>query len=216
MKLIVVISSSSARSEGAVLPRRSRRPNAGGGDDYFVQLSDTHWGFNGPAVNPDARGTLPKAIEAVNALPAQPDFIVFTGDLTHTTDDPKERRKRLAEFREIAKGLKKPNVRFMAGEHDAPDRRGVAEFFGETHTSTRACTSSPSTTSPTRRALGEAQLRVCRRSREAARKRASWWSPAGLRPRPAWTGDSRRRAGGHLLMPFANDGVLAHPPGAPP
>src|SRR5258706_354211 len=24
-------------------------------DFYFVQLSDTHWGFNGPAVNPDAR-----------------------------------------------------------------------------------------------------------------------------------------------------------------
>ena len=30
-------------------------------DFYFVQLSDTHWGFTGPAVNPDSRGTLPKA-----------------------------------------------------------------------------------------------------------------------------------------------------------
>src|SRR5256712_13255031 len=26
---------------------------------FFVQLSDTHWGFQGPAVNPDAAGTLP-------------------------------------------------------------------------------------------------------------------------------------------------------------
>jgi hypothetical protein len=104
-------------------------------DFYFVQLSDTHWGFNGPAVNPDARGTLPKAIEAVNALAVQPDFIVFTGDLTHTTDDPKERRKRLAEFREIAKGLRNTNVRFMAGEHDASLDNGAAwkEFFGETY-----------------------------------------------------------------------------------
>ena len=31
-----------------------------------------------------------KAIVHVNALPNQPDFIVFTGDLTHTTDDPQE------------------------------------------------------------------------------------------------------------------------------
>ena len=56
---------------------------ASGPDDddfYFVQLSDTHWGFDGPKINPDARGTLPKAIEAVNALPQQPDFVIFTGD----------------------------------------------------------------------------------------------------------------------------------------
>src|SRR6266849_6036305 len=95
-------------------------------DFYFVQLSDSHWGFNGPVVNPDARGTLPKAIEAVNALAQPPDFIVFTGDLTHTTDDGKERRKRLAEFKEIASGLKNKNVRFMAGEHDAALDNGAA------------------------------------------------------------------------------------------
>src|SRR5260221_2856970 len=86
-------------------------------DFYFVQLSDTHWGFNGPAVNPDARGTLPKAIAAVNALPVQPDFIVFTGDLTHTTDDGAERPKRLGEVNEIASGVKNRNVPFLAGEH---------------------------------------------------------------------------------------------------
>ncbi|HET9130209.1 MAG TPA: twin-arginine translocation signal domain-containing protein, partial [Terriglobia bacterium] len=41
---------------------------------YFVQLSDTHWGFNGPAINPDSQGTLKKAIAAVNSLDEQPDF----------------------------------------------------------------------------------------------------------------------------------------------
>ena len=104
-------------------------------DFYFVQLSDTHWGFNGPAVNPDARGTLPKAIAAVNALPVQPDFIVFTGDLTHTTDDGVERRKRLREFKEVASGLKNRNVHFMAGEHDASLDNGAAwkEFFGPSY-----------------------------------------------------------------------------------
>jgi len=61
---------------------------------FFLQLSDTHWGFEG-APNPDARGTLPKTIQAVNSLEQQPDFIIFTGDLTHTTDNPVERRKRM-------------------------------------------------------------------------------------------------------------------------
>ncbi len=103
-------------------------------DFYFVQLSDSHWGFNGPVVNPDAAGTLPKAIEAVNALAVQPDFIVFTGDLTHATDDPAERRRRLAQFKEIVAGLKNGNVHFMPGEHDAGLDRGQAwsEFFGPT------------------------------------------------------------------------------------
>jgi len=102
-------------------------------DFFFVQLSDIHWGFNGPVVNPDPRGTLPKAIAAVNALAAQPDFIMFTGDLTHTTDDAQERRKRMAEFREVAGTLKNRNVRFMAGEHDASLDKGQAwkEHFGE-------------------------------------------------------------------------------------
>ena len=35
-------------------------------DFYFVQLSDPHWGFTGPEANPDASGTLPKAVVAVN------------------------------------------------------------------------------------------------------------------------------------------------------
>jgi hypothetical protein len=104
-------------------------------DFHFVQLSDTHWGFNGPKANPDAAHTLEKAVARVNALSEQPDFIVFTGDLTHTTDDPNERRKRLGEFKAIVKQLKVTNVRFMPGEHDASLDKGAAfkEFFGDTH-----------------------------------------------------------------------------------
>jgi 3',5'-cyclic AMP phosphodiesterase CpdA len=111
--------------------------NSGSNDEdfYFVQLSDTHWGFDGPKVNPDAQGTLKKAIAAVNSLDEQPDFVVFTGDLTHTTDDPKARRERMAEFREMASKLKVKTVRFMPGEHDASLDRGEAyqEFFGDPH-----------------------------------------------------------------------------------
>jgi hypothetical protein len=104
-------------------------------DFFFVQLSDTHWGFTGPAVNPDSLGTLEKVVETVNNLKAQPDFIMFTGDLTHTTDDDVERRKRLSGFRDTFSKLKVKNVKFMPGEHDAGLDGGAAykEILGETH-----------------------------------------------------------------------------------
>lgn len=109
---------------------RAGRPEE---DFSFVQLSDTHWGFSGPAVNPEARTTLPRAIAAVNAMRPAPDFVVFTGDLTHTTDDPAERRRRMAEFREQVAALTIAPIRYLPGEHDASLDRGEAfrEFFGE-------------------------------------------------------------------------------------
>jgi hypothetical protein len=105
------------------------------GDFFFVQLSDTHWGFSDPKINPDATGTLKKAVAAINSMKSQPDFIVFTGDITHTTDDPKERRKRLAEARDIIGALKVKKIKFMPGEHDAGLDNGEAfqEYFGKTH-----------------------------------------------------------------------------------
>jgi hypothetical protein len=104
-------------------------------DFMFLQMSDLHWGFTGPAVNPDAEVTLDKAIAHVNALPRQPDFIAFTGDLTHTTDDPQERRKRLAHVRDAVARLKVQAHHYLAGEHDASLDQGEAfkEFFGKTH-----------------------------------------------------------------------------------
>lgn len=107
---------------------------ARGGDFYFAQLSDTHWGFKG-AANPEAQNTLPRAIDAVNALAEPPDFVVFTGDLTHTTEDAQERRRRMAQFRNIVDKLKVDFVRFLPGEHDAALDGGAAyrEFFGDMH-----------------------------------------------------------------------------------
>ena len=117
-------------------PRRAGAKPAPRVDDFsFVQLSDTHWGFSDPAMNADFAGTLERAVAAVNALRQQPDFVVFTGDLTHTTDDDADRRRRLARFREIVSKLRAKHVRFMPGEHDASLDRGAAfqEFFGPTH-----------------------------------------------------------------------------------
>jgi Icc-related predicted phosphoesterase len=104
-------------------------------DFMFIQFSDTHWGFNDPKINPDFSGTLKKSIEAINSIRFQPDFVMFTGDLTHTTEDPKERRKRLTEFCDIIKTLKVKNIKLMPGEHDAALDKAEAykEILGETH-----------------------------------------------------------------------------------
>jgi hypothetical protein len=117
------------------LPRAATAGNSRDEDFMFLQMSDTHWGFAGPAINPDAAGTLEKAVASVNGLARQPDFVVFTGDLTHTTDDAHERRARLAKFREIVGKLHVQDVRVMPGEHDAALDNGEAykEFFGDLH-----------------------------------------------------------------------------------
>jgi len=105
-------------------------------DFFFLQLSDTHWGFSGPP-NPEADKTLKQVVQAVNASKAKPDFIVFTGDLTHTTDDDALRRKRMTEFKTIVADLKAPKVYFLPGEHDASLDKGQAyqENFGALHQS---------------------------------------------------------------------------------
>ncbi len=105
--------------------------SASGADFSFVQLTDIHWGYGNPKVNPDTRGTLTKALAAVNRMEQKPDFVVFTGDLTQTTDDPKVRRQRLREFQDMSRSLNVP-VRYFAGEHDASLDRGEAylEVFG--------------------------------------------------------------------------------------
>ncbi|HEX3374575.1 MAG TPA: metallophosphoesterase, partial [Edaphobacter sp.] len=67
---------------------------AGGGagvgkfeDFSFVQISDCHIGFNKGA-NPDVTGTLKKAIDRANLVPAgmkAPDFMLHTGDITQNS-----------------------------------------------------------------------------------------------------------------------------------
>jgi hypothetical protein len=97
----------------------------GGGDFSFVQLSDTHWGYQGPA-NPEAALELPRAVELVNALEERPDFVVFTGDLTHNTEDAAERRARMKQVKAMVGKLRVPAVHLLAGEHDASLDKGQA------------------------------------------------------------------------------------------
>ena len=55
-------------------------PAAAKGEFSFVQISDSHMGFNKPA-NPDVIGTLKAAIEKINALPGNPEFLLQPGEL---------------------------------------------------------------------------------------------------------------------------------------
>ncbi|MGC1893000.1 MAG: metallophosphoesterase, partial [Pseudolabrys sp.] len=45
----------------------------------FLQISDSHIGFDKPA-NPHAKGTLEEAIERIKAIPTKPAFMIHTGD----------------------------------------------------------------------------------------------------------------------------------------
>jgi len=54
----------------------------GTGGLHFVQISDTHIGFDKDA-NPDPVATAREAIAKINALAAPPAFVLHTGDLTH-------------------------------------------------------------------------------------------------------------------------------------
>jgi hypothetical protein len=97
----------------------------------FVQLSDAHVGFSGP---PDPLGTkaFEQAVAMVNSLPQRPDLVLFTGDLTHDSEEQNVRVQRMKQFQQIASGLKVPKVMCVPGEHDAGIDKGALfhEFYG--------------------------------------------------------------------------------------
>jgi len=96
-------------------------------DFSFLQISDSHIGFNKPA-NPDVTGTLQAAIDKINALEKQPDFIIHTGDLTHLA--------KAGEFDtldQMLKNLRQRQVFYVPGEHDitGDDGKLYLERFGK-------------------------------------------------------------------------------------
>jgi 3',5'-cyclic AMP phosphodiesterase CpdA len=92
------------------------------GKPLFVQISDTHIGFNKEA-NPDVSGTLGQSIDLVNAMSEQPALIIHTGDITHLS--------RPAEFdaaQQLFSRLRTTEMHTVPGEHDTSDA-GVSEYF---------------------------------------------------------------------------------------
>jgi 3',5'-cyclic-AMP phosphodiesterase len=82
------------------------------GDLNFVQISDSHMGFNKPA-NTDVVGTLKAAVAKVNGLAAPPEFMLHTGDISHLSK-PEE----FDTVDEILKSASTKKVFFVPGEHD--------------------------------------------------------------------------------------------------
>jgi 3',5'-cyclic AMP phosphodiesterase CpdA len=80
----------------------------------FLQLSDAHVGFNGP---PDPLGTkaFERAVEMINALPSAPDLVLFTGDLTHDTEEKDVHAQRMKQFQDICKRMKVGKVMYVPG-----------------------------------------------------------------------------------------------------
>ena len=80
----------------------------------FLQISDSHVGFDKPA-NPNALGTLEEAINKVRAMPTKPSFMIHTGDITHLS--------KVEEFDNAERIISqsKLDVHYVPGEHDFID-----------------------------------------------------------------------------------------------
>ncbi len=92
------------------------------GKPLFVQISDTHIGFNKEA-NPDVAGTLTQTIDIVNSMHDQPALIIHTGDITHLSKP--------VEFdlaQQLFSRLRTTEMHTVPGEHDMTDAT-VTEYF---------------------------------------------------------------------------------------
>jgi 3',5'-cyclic AMP phosphodiesterase CpdA len=113
---------------GGVLNSRAFGANmkAAAGELHFVQISDTHMGFNKPA-NPDVTATLQATVDKINGLPQAPEFIIHTGDISHMS--------KAAEYDtldQVLKGATAKQVYFVPGEHDTSidDGKQYMERYG--------------------------------------------------------------------------------------
>jgi 3',5'-cyclic-AMP phosphodiesterase len=89
------------------------------GELAFVQISDSHIGFNKPA-NPDVTATLQVAIDKINAMSVRPEFALHTGDLSHLSKD--------SEFDTLDQSLKSLRtgaIHCVPGEHDVINDNGA-------------------------------------------------------------------------------------------
>jgi Icc protein len=119
---------SSGILKGSPLGQLSRGAMTSHGDSAlrFVQISDSHIGFDKPA-NTDVTATLRAAIAKIKAAPEPPAFVLHTGDLTHLS--------KAAEFdtlQQVLSELPVP-VFYVPGEHDVleDDGKSYLERFGK-------------------------------------------------------------------------------------
>ena len=97
------------------------------GDLFFVQISDSHIGFN-KAANADVTETMRTAIAKINALPVQPSFLLHTGDITQL-NKPSE----FDTADQVLREARAKDVFFVPGEHDVATDNGASylERYGK-------------------------------------------------------------------------------------
>ena len=97
------------------------------GELSFVQISDSHMGFNKPA-NPDVAGTLQVAVDKINALATPPEFMLHTGDISHLS-----KPEQFDTVEQILKGAASKDVFYVPGEHDVlnDDGKSFLERYGK-------------------------------------------------------------------------------------
>ena len=88
----------------------------------FLQISDSHIGF-AKDPNPDARATFREAVAKIKAMPAKPDFILHTGDITQLSKD-----QEFDDADQILKEARLP-VFHVPGEHDMLDEGTGAAYL---------------------------------------------------------------------------------------
>ncbi len=105
----------------------SRMDKAARGELSFVQISDSHMGFNKLA-NPDVIATLEAAVHKINALPVPPEFMLHTGDISHLSK-PQE----FDTVDQILQSARSKDVFFVPGEHDVleDDGKQYRERYGK-------------------------------------------------------------------------------------
>ena len=119
-----LVSAATRVGEGGAHGRSAEKAAAG---FSFVQISDSHIGFNKPA-NQNVAGTLKIALDKINGLPATPDLLLHTGDITHASKP--------AEFdtaQQLIRGVKAGEIFYVPGEHDVATDDGAQyrERFGK-------------------------------------------------------------------------------------
>ena len=114
--------------KGSPLGQAKQAPTRthGAGGLRFVQISDSHIGFD-KAANSDVTATLQAAVAKIKAEPEPPAFVLHTGDLTHLSKP--------AEFDTLQQVLSELSVPifYVPGEHDVLDDDGKSYLarFGQ-------------------------------------------------------------------------------------
>ena len=112
---------------GSAVTEAAQMSKMKGVDFSFIQISDSHIGFNKEA-NPDVTATLQVAVDRINTAAARPDFLLHTGDISQLSK-PSE----FDTAEQVLKGANAGKIFYVPGEHDVltDDGKQYMDRFGQ-------------------------------------------------------------------------------------